>query len=88
MYGPHDTEQSVACLRACQAYLSGLQDPWVWLGDFNLVVRPEEARPRRVLHADDIYFAFMVGEGPLVTDAPDGVLQIGARLHLHLAGGR
>ena len=75
MYGPHDTEQSLACLRACQTYLSGLEDPWVWLGDFNLVVRPDEARPRRVLHADDVYFAFMVGEGPPATDAPDGVLR-------------
>ena len=42
-YGPHPTAEALTCLEACQAHIQSLTDPWLWVGDFNLVVRPNEA---------------------------------------------
>ena len=81
-YGPHPTAEALTCLEACQAHIQSLTDPWVWVGDFNLVVRPDEALPARILGKKDELFAAMVGEADGRVVPPPGAAQVGSRLRL------
>ena len=81
-YGPHPTAEALTCLEACQAHIQSLVDPWVWVGDFNLVVRPEEALPARILGRKDELFAAMVGEADGRAAPPPGASQVGRRVRL------
>ena len=60
---------------------------WVWVGEFNLVVRPDEALPRRVLGRKDEFFAVMVGEDDPRAVPSLGAARVGVRVRLQQDAG-
>ena len=87
MYGPHPDPCASSLLLACQLYILALTDRWLWAGDFNLLVAPGEAAPRRVLGRKDERFAVMVGEQDARAAPTDDALRVGSRVRLELEPG-
>ena len=82
MYGPHPNSEALSCLAACQQHIQSLEESWIWVGDFNLVVLPGEASPSRVLGQKDEFFAAMVGEACSRAGPSVGACQVGMRVRL------